>query len=66
VPPAVQLERLRDRDGLDDLAAQRRLVAQLPIDDKRARATWIIDNTGRLDTTVAQIETWWRAFVADR
>jgi dephospho-CoA kinase len=66
VPPAVQLERLRDRDGLDDLAAQRRLVAQLPIDDKRARATWIIDNTGSLDTTVAQIETWWRALVADR
>ena len=66
VPPAVQLRRLRDRDGLDDLAAPRRLVAQLPIDDKRARATWIIDNTGSLDSTVAQVETWWRAFVADR
>jgi dephospho-CoA kinase len=65
-PPAMQLQRLRDRDGLDDLSAQRRLVAQLPIDDKRARATWIIDNAGDLDATAAHVGAWWRACVADR
>jgi dephospho-CoA kinase len=65
VPPAVQVERLRIRDGLDDLSAQRRIVAQLPIDDKRARATWIIDNTGGVDATAAQVEAWWGANVAD-
>src|SRR5207244_3090776 len=65
VPPAVQLRRLRYRDGLDDLSAQRRIVAQLPIDDKRARATWIIDNAGDVDATAAQVDAWWDAVVAD-
>jgi len=65
VPPAVQLRRLRDRDGLDDMSAQRRIVAQLPIDDKRARATWIIDNAGDVDATAAQVDAWWDAVVAD-
>jgi dephospho-CoA kinase len=65
VPPAVQLRRLRDRDGLDDMSAQRRIVAQLPIDDKRARATWIIDNAGDVDATAAQVDAWWGAHVAD-
>ena len=35
-------------------------------DDKRARATWIIDNAGDLDSTAAQVEAWWRACAADR
>jgi dephospho-CoA kinase len=65
VPPALQLHRLRDRDGLDDISAQRRIVAQLPIDDKRARATWVIDNAGDIDATAAQVDAWWDALVAD-
>jgi dephospho-CoA kinase len=65
VPPVVQLRRLRDRDGLDGVSAQRRIVAQLPIDDKRARATWIIDNAGDVDATAAQVDAWWDAVVAD-
>jgi dephospho-CoA kinase len=63
-PAATQLQRLRDRDGLDDLSAQRRLVAQLPIDDKRGRATWVIDNGGNRESTVAQVDSWWREVVA--
>ena len=62
-PPATQLRRLRSRDGLDDAAAQRRLVAQLPIDEKRGRATWVIDNDGDIRATEAQIEAWWRRVV---
>jgi dephospho-CoA kinase len=62
-PAAVQLQRLRDRDGIDDVSAQRRLVAQLPIDDKRGRATWVIDNGGSREATVAQVERWWRGVV---
>jgi dephospho-CoA kinase len=59
-PPTTQLRRLRDRDGLDDADAQRRLVAQLPIDEKRGRATWVIDNDGDIHATEAQVEAWWR------
>jgi dephospho-CoA kinase len=62
-PAATQLQRLRDRDGLDDTSAQRRLVAQLPIDDKRSRATWVIDNAGTRESTAAQVDTWWHQVV---
>jgi dephospho-CoA kinase len=58
-PAAIQLQRLRERDGADDISAQRRLVAQLPIDDKRERATWVIDNGGSRDATAAQVDRWW-------
>ncbi len=50
-PAEVQLLRMRQRDGLDAQAARQRLDAQMPIDEKRARATWVIDNGGSLDDT---------------
>ncbi len=59
-PAAAQLQRLRDRDGASDLDAHRRLVAQLPIDEKRARATWVIDNSGSREATAEQVHAWWR------
>jgi dephospho-CoA kinase len=61
--PPTQLLRIRERDGLDDIAAQRRLVAQLPIDDKRARATWVIDNDGSRDSTADQVYWWWQEVI---
>jgi dephospho-CoA kinase len=63
-PPAIQLQRIRERDGLDDVDAQRRLVAQLPIEEKRARATWEIDNGGTREATTAQVDDWWAQVVA--
>ncbi len=62
-PAAIQLQRIRERDGLDDIEAQRRLVAQLPIEEKRARATWVIDNSGSRDATGTHLEEWWREVV---
>jgi len=55
----VQLRRLRDRNGLDEAAAEQRLAAQLPIEEKRRRATWIIDNGGDLDATMRAVDAWW-------
>ena len=62
-PAGVQMWRLQDRDGLDETAARQRLAAQLPIDDKRPLATWVIDNGGTLTETAAQVESWWRTVV---
>ncbi|HET9598245.1 MAG TPA: dephospho-CoA kinase [Anaeromyxobacteraceae bacterium] len=45
-PRAVQLARLMARDGLDRAAAEARLAAQLPVDDKAARADAVIVNDG--------------------
>ena len=45
-PRAVQMERLLRRDGLQEEQALGRLSAQLPIDEKAARADFVVDNQG--------------------
>jgi dephospho-CoA kinase len=45
-PREVQIARLAARDGLDRTAAEARLAAQLPIDEKAARADVVIENHG--------------------
>ena len=63
-PSDVQIRRLRDRNGLDEEAARLRLAAQLPIDEKRGRATWIIDNSGDPDATRRAVDAWWERAVS--
>ena len=62
-PRDVQLRRLHERNGLDEDAALQRLSAQLPIDDKRERATWIIDNSHGVDATARAVDLWWATVV---
>lgn len=64
VPREVQKARLRARDGLDEAAAEARLAAQLPLDEKRLHATWLVDNSGELGATRARVEEVWRAMLA--
>jgi dephospho-CoA kinase len=58
-PEAVQRARLAARDGLDEPAITARLAAQLPLADKQAHATWVVDNGGSLDETRAQVRRIW-------
>jgi len=44
-PKEVQLERLIKREGLSEDQAKQRIDAQFPIDSKREKATFIIDNS---------------------
>lgn len=62
-PRDVQVRRLRERNGIDETAALQRLAAQLPIDEKRARATWVIDNGGSPDATSRAVHQWWETVV---
>lgn len=62
-PPEVQVKRLRERNGLDEAAALQRLAAQLPIEEKRGRSTWIIDNSGAVDATSQAVDHWWETAV---
>jgi dephospho-CoA kinase len=64
VPREIQKQRLMARDGLEAQAAEARLAAQLPLEEKRRHATWIVDNTGELISTRAQVEEVWRAMLA--
>ncbi len=56
---ATQLARLRTRHQLSEAEARARLAAQLPIDEKRERATWVIDNSGTPADTETQVTRWW-------
>ncbi len=47
-PRSTQRERLVQREGLSEAEAEARLDAQLDIEEKRRRATWVIDNSGDL------------------
>jgi dephospho-CoA kinase len=62
-PRDVQVRRMRERNGLDADAALQRLAAQIPIDAKRDRATWIIDNSNGLEATSRAVDAWWEAVV---
>jgi dephospho-CoA kinase len=46
VPPDVQRARLAARDGLAPDDAEARLAAQLPLDEKAARADFVVENVG--------------------
>jgi dephospho-CoA kinase len=60
VPAEVQLRRLVERDGMAESEARARIAAQMPIDGKRALATWVIDNSGSLAETERQVDEWLR------
>jgi dephospho-CoA kinase len=54
-PPETQVARQIARDGVTREFALQRLAAQLPIDAKRALATWVIENGGALAETERQV-----------
>jgi dephospho-CoA kinase len=56
VSPETQLRRVLVRGGLTEDEARARIAAQLPLADKAAAATHIIDNDGAPEATRAQVE----------
>ena len=53
--PAIQAERLMKRDRIDYATAIQTLSAQINIDEKRASADFIIDNSGTRENTEKQV-----------
>ncbi len=51
VPESVQIERLMERDALSQAQAFARIRSQMPIEEKKKRATIVIDNSGSLENT---------------
>jgi dephospho-CoA kinase len=58
--PREQLERLMARDAMTEAEARRRIAAQWPIDHKRARAHIVIDTSGSLAETTANVDRAWQ------
>jgi dephospho-CoA kinase len=53
--PEQQLERLKHK-GLTREQAESRIAAQIPAEEKRRRADFVIDSSGSLENTRAQVE----------
>lgn len=51
IEPELQLQRLLERDALDEVEAKQRIDAQWPQADKVQKADYVIDNSGPLQET---------------
>jgi dephospho-CoA kinase len=65
VPAALQLERLVAR-GVSEERARAIIAAQMPIEEKRAKAQHVIDNSGSQDATRQQVQELWERLTAVR
>jgi dephospho-CoA kinase len=55
-PADVQRARIVARDGLSPAEADARIAAQLPVDEKAARADFVVENTGAPDELGAKAD----------
>ena len=54
VPEHIQIERLMQRDGISEADALARVRSQMPIEEKKDKATIIVDNSGSKENTRKQ------------
>jgi len=55
-PPEMQIERLMAKAGLSRKEAEQRVASQIPADEKRRRADYVIDCSGSPEDTRKQVE----------
>jgi len=55
-PKEIQLERFIKRNGYSQEESLKRISSQMPIDQKRDKATWIIDNSKNLKHLQQEVE----------
>lgn len=58
-PDELAIRRLIERNGLTEAQARARLAAQLPIEEKRRHATYVVDNSGDVASTRDQVDRLW-------
>jgi dephospho-CoA kinase len=64
-PRSMRLERIvRDR-GLDEAEAMKMIAAQMPADLKRARANYVIENDGSIDSLREKVDRFWEKLSHD-
>lgn len=59
VPEPVQIARAAERDDATPEEIEARVRAQLSLDEKREMADYVIDNSGSVEETRAQVEALW-------
>lgn len=58
--PKTQLTRLMERNHIDEALARQMISAQMPLEEKVRRADRVIDNSGSLQDTLAQVDALWK------
>ncbi|MBQ2701119.1 MAG: dephospho-CoA kinase, partial [Clostridia bacterium] len=56
LPPQTQLERLMARDGLTQEEALSRISSQMPLAEKAARSTHLIDTSGSIEESAQKLK----------
>ena len=64
--PEIQLQRLMKRDGMDEAEAGKRIAAQMPQDEKKRLATFLIDTSLGFEDTRRQTEAVFRLLTERR
>ena len=65
VDPQTQMRRLIERGGLTEEEAHQRIAAQMPLDEKRRLADYVIDNRGTPAETRRQVEAILRHYASE-
>jgi dephospho-CoA kinase len=64
LPEELQVERLIRLRGFDEADARARIARQSTREQRRATATWVIDNSGTLEALTAHVDTLWKALTS--
>lgn len=65
VDEQTQQKRIMERDDIDAAQARQRMESQMPLHEKAAKADAVIDNSGSVQQTYAQVEALWRELHED-
>lgn len=65
VPEFVQIRRLMNREGIGEEEALRMIRAQIPIEEKKRMADFLIDNSGSWEETERQVDHLWRCLTSE-
>lgn len=63
--PEIQIRRLMERDGIGRAEALKKITSQMPQDEKKSYADYLIDTSGSMMDTLEQTERLYRHLVQD-
>jgi dephospho-CoA kinase len=63
--PEIQIQRLMDRDHIERDEALKKIQAQMPAEEKRKYADYVVDTSGTVEETVSQSERIYQDLLKD-
>jgi dephospho-CoA kinase len=63
--PEIQIQRLMERDHVERAEASKKIQAQMPAEDKRKYADYVVDTSGTVEETVRQSEQVYEKLLKD-